>query len=158
MCRSERPTGRRPGCWCLAGVGAYSVKWLERIDVSAQWVPSWRADEYYVHRDIDGQAVGPVTAHPVKSQLALPWPAPLPPGRHTLKGYARSGHAPVEQVEWRLDDGDWAEVRLRPLDLGRWAWTPFEIDIDLGPGEHTIRTPRHRQRRQPPARSPGPPS
>jgi len=31
-------------------VGAYSVKWVRRIEVSTSWVPSWRADVYYVRR------------------------------------------------------------------------------------------------------------
>lgn len=120
-------------------VGAYSIKWLGRLEVSSAWVPSWRADEYYVHRTPDGAKAGPVTAHPVKSCLALDWPANLAAGRQTLRGYARCGSSPVVSVEWSLDDGAWQPAALDAID-GAWAWAPFTINVDLAPGGHQIRT------------------
>ena len=120
-------------------VGAYSVKWLGELTISSSWVPSWRADEYYVHRLPDSTITGHVTAHPVKSQLALPFPAELAAGSHQLHGYARSGEGAITSVEWQLDDGDWHPAQL-DVPASPLAWTVFHIDVDLSPGEHTIRT------------------
>lgn len=120
-------------------VGAYSVKWLERLEISERWIDSFRASEYYVLRDAEGNPTGPATAHPPKSQLALGWGTAVVPGRHAFTGYARSGLAPIETVEWALDDGPWQPADLLE-DLGRWAWRPFHLAVDLTPGTHTIRT------------------
>ena len=120
-------------------IGAYSVKWIDRIELSTSWIPSFRADVYYRHRDPDGTDRGPATVHPVKSTLALAWEAEIPPGLTTLTGYARSGAAPITRVEWSLDDGPWERAELHPL-TGRWAWTPFSLAVELGPGAHQIRT------------------
>lgn len=120
-------------------VGAYSVKWLRRIEVSSSWISTWRSDEYYVMRNPDGSKIGPATAHPVKSSLALDWPGKLRPGPHTLFGYARAGGVRIASVEWSVDDGPWVAARLvGPND--RWTWAPFEFDWEATPGEHIIRT------------------
>ena len=120
-------------------VGAYSVKWLGRLELSTTWVNSWRADTYYRLRDPDGTDRGPATAHPVKSSVALPWGAELAAGPQVLSGYARCGTSRVALVEYAVDDGDWADADLQPVD-GKWAWTPFSFTWDAAPGPHTIRT------------------
>lgn len=120
-------------------IGAYSMKWIERIDVAADWVPSWRGDVYYRRRDPDGTDLGAATAHPVKSSLALEWGEAVPAGRVDLVGYARSGAGPIVRVEWSLDGGPWLEAELVELP-GRWAWTPFRMRADLAVGEHEVRT------------------
>lgn len=120
-------------------IGAYSMKWIEHIDVTAEWVPSWRGDVYYRLRDPDGTDRGPATVHPVKSSLALEWGESVPAGRVDLLGYARSGAGPITHVDWSLDDGPWRRAEL--IDsTGRWAWTPFRVPVDLESGEHRIRT------------------
>ncbi|MEM7095843.1 MAG: molybdopterin-dependent oxidoreductase [Actinomycetota bacterium] len=120
-------------------VGAYSVKWLGELTISSSWVPSWRADEYYVDRDPDSTILGPVTAHPVKSHLALEFPGSLPAGRNELFGYARSGDGAITAVEWSIDGGEWQPAQLDPTE-GRWAWTVFRFEVDLAEGEHVVRT------------------
>ncbi|MGB7447873.1 MAG: molybdopterin-dependent oxidoreductase [Ornithinimicrobium sp.] len=120
-------------------VGAYSVKWLQRLELSSTWVDSYRSNEYYVLRDAAGDVTGPATAHPPKSQLRLDWEAALDCGTVEVHGYARSGIAPVAAVDWALDDGPWRSAELLE-DLGRWAWRPFRLSVDLAPGRHTIRT------------------
>lgn len=120
-------------------VGAYSVKWLGELTVSTEWVPSWRADEYYVHRTPDGVKTGTITSHPVKSSLALPFPAVLDAGRHELFGYARSGQGAITSVDWRLDDGDWAPAEL-DQSTGPLGWTVFRFQVDLGAGDRIVRT------------------
>ncbi len=120
-------------------IGAYSVKWVDRLELSGEWIPSFRADVYYRLRDPDGTDRGPATTHPVKSTLALGWPAAVPTGPTTLRGYARSGAAPITSVEWSVDEGPWSAADLHPLD-GRWTWTPFSFAVDLPAGQHTVRT------------------
>lgn len=120
-------------------VGAYSVKWLRRIEVSTAWVPSWRADVYYRRRLADGTDLGPATSHPVKSCLALDWPAALAAGNQVIRGYARCGDHRVARVEVSIDTGPWFDVPI-VADLGRWGWYPFEFAWNAGPGEHHIRT------------------
>jgi len=120
-------------------IGAYSVKWLGRIELSDVWVPSWRADVYYQHRLPDGTALGPATAHPVKSCLALDWDAPLQTGTQEIVGYARVPGQPIGSVEWSVDGGDWQRAELvGPND--DWSWSPFRFEWVATPGRHEIRT------------------
>lgn len=120
-------------------IGAYSVKWIDRLELSASWIPSFRADVYYRLRDPDGTDRGPATAHPVKSTLAVAWEGTVPAGSCTIPGYARSGAGPIAAVEWSLDDGPWHPADLHPLE-GRWAWTPFSVTVELEAGRHELRT------------------
>ena len=120
-------------------IGAYSMKWIERIDITAGWVPSWRGDVYYRRREPDGTDLGPATTHPVKSSVALEWGESVPAGPVDLVGYARSGAGPITRVEWSVDEGPWQEAELVDLP-GRWSWTPFRVRVDLAAGEHEIRT------------------
>lgn len=120
-------------------VGAYSVKWLGRIELSSTWVNSFRADEYYVLRTPHGTKLGPVTTHPTKSNLALGWNAELPAGLQTVHGYARAAGVPIEAVEWSADGGDWNHAELIRLNT-KWGWTPFRFEWDATPGHHTLRT------------------
>ncbi len=120
-------------------VGAYSVKWLGRLELSATWVNSWRADVYYRLRDPDGTDLGPATAHPVKSSVALPWGGEVSAGQQTIRGYARCGTAPIARVEVSIDGGGWTDAELHPIP-SKWAWTPFSFDWEATPGAHVIRT------------------
>ena len=127
--------------------GSNSIKWVGEIQVSTEpiWVrantssyvlagPDWPAERY---APADG---APVTTLPVKSALALPWPASVPAGRNRIRGFAYSNDGPIESVEWSADDGaSWASARLIGPSL-RYAWTRFEIEWDAAPGSHTLRT------------------
>lgn len=120
-------------------IGAYSMKWIERIDITAAWVPSWRGDVYYRLREPDGTDLGPATAHPVKSSIGLEWGEEIPSGAVSLLGYARSGAGEITDVEWSLDGGPWHPAELVGA-RSRWSWTPFRIEVDLEPGDHRFRT------------------
>ena len=120
-------------------IGAYSMKWIERIDLAAAWIPSWRNDVYYRLRDPDGTDRGPATEHPVKSSLALEWGEVVPTGPVDVLGYARSGAGAITTVEWSLNGGPWQYADLVDLP-GRWSWTPFRLRVELTPGPHQIRT------------------
>ena len=91
-------------------------------------------------------AWGPVlTSVPVRSAIALPWPATLPTGPQTIRGFAWSGYGSITRVEYSLDDGrTWADAEIRepniPLAGCRW-----EFLWDAPPGEGHHHHPRHRQ-------------
>ena len=126
-------------------VGAYWVKWLDSIEISTDWIPSWRADVYYRRRQADGTDLGPATAHPIKSCLALPWPAAVEADGKPIeiRGYARCGVNPVARVEYSIDDGPWLDAELDQIEAStesRWVWQPFRFKWTAEPGEHQIRT------------------
>ena len=120
-------------------VGAYSVKWLGRLELSTTWVNSWRADTYYRLRDPDGTDRGPAHRSPgeVVGGVAV--------GRGDRRrltndsGYARCGTSTVNRVEYSIDGGDWSDAELHTID-SKWAWTPFSFDWDATLGSHIIRT------------------
>ena len=120
-------------------IGAYSVKWLGRLEVSSEWITSGRADDYYRLRTEDGIDLGPATAHPVKSNLALDWPATLAPGIQGIYGYARAAGVPIESVEWSSDGTTWHDAELVGPN-GEWTWSPFRFEWEAVPGEHQLRS------------------
>lgn len=126
-------------------VGSSSIKWLGRIEVTAGEIWSRNNTTSYVLMGDgfapEGQASGQVaTLQSVKSVLALPWPAAMPEGRHTLRGYAYSPHAPIRAVRWSADGGSsFAEARvLEPRWL--YSWARFELEWEAAPGEHVLIT------------------
>ncbi len=126
-------------------VGASSIKWLGRIEVSAE--PHWTRNNttsYVLIGDAyppEGEALGqPVTKQTVKSALALPWPATLETGAHRLRGYAQSPDGPIARVEWSDDGGrSWRDATVLESP-GRYSWARFEFDWQARPGEHAIMT------------------
>ncbi|MXW87127.1 MAG: molybdopterin-dependent oxidoreductase [Boseongicola sp. SB0667_bin_21] len=128
-------------------VGTYSIKWLDRFDVTRthQWV--YRNTELYV---LSGDAypkpegspakgIG-ITEQTIKSALALSWPANLPAGRHRLFGYAHSPGAEIASVEWSVDGGAiWSSADILSENR-KWAWGRFAFDWQAAPGRHAIRT------------------
>lgn len=120
-------------------IGAYSVKWIDRLELSTTWVSSYRSDEYYVRRTADGTKLGPATTHPLKSTVALPFGATIAAGQTETLGYARGGDGPIVAVEFSVDDGDWMPCTLLPL-ASPWAWTPFRFEWTAEPGERQVRT------------------
>ncbi len=126
-------------------VGSTNIKWLGRIEVSSERVWSRNNTTSYVligeAYPPEGEAQGKVaTLQSIKSALALPWPATLPSGRRTIRGYAHSPHAPIESVAWSPDGGQsWQNARV--LDpVMRYAWARFEFEWDAAPGRHTLTT------------------
>ena len=126
-------------------VGSSSIKWLGRIEVSSEEIWSRNNTTSYVLMGDDypaqGEALGTVaTLQSTKSTLALEWRTRLRPGSHTVRGYAYSPHAPIDRVQWSMDEGaTWSEARL--LDpVSPYAWARFEFVWDAPEGEHHILT------------------
>ena len=124
-------------------VGINSIKWVGSITVSEEPIYVERNTEEYVLAGPGFEpappAWGPVlTSVPVRSAIALPWPATLTPGPQTIRGFAWSGYGTITRVEYSLDDGrTWADAEIRepniPLAGCRW-----EFLWDAPPGEGTI--------------------
>ena len=116
-------------------LGAASIKWLARIEVSEQhlYVP-WNTEDYVLIGSgfpSSGLAQGPaITSLPVAALVELPWPARLRPEPQMIRGRAFAGENRVAAVEYRIDGGPWEPAELTGPDLpGAWvrwqfAWTP----------------------------------
>ena len=124
-------------------LGAASIKWLGRIEVSEEplYVP-WNTEDYVVigpNVPADEHARGPaITALPVSSLVELPWPARLLAAPQVIRGRAFAGENRVVRVEYRIDDGPWQDAPIvSPQTPG--AWVRWQIFWDPEPGEHTLR-------------------
>jgi len=128
-------------------IGAYSVKWVQDIEVSCN--PIWvrRNTESYVmmgeawppeqHAPSKGE---PLTSLNIKSALALPHPAILAKGTHHLTGYARSPGQKIASVQWSDDNGEnWFETRLIS-DNEIYGWVRFAFEWQAKAGKHNIMT------------------
>jgi len=125
-------------------VGSTNIKWLGKLEVSSQKIWSKNNTRSYVligdAYEPEGEARGKVaTLQSVKSELLLPWPAQLEAGPRLLRGYAHSGQAPIERVEWSTDGEHWREARLIEPILDH-AWARFEFRFRATPGQHVIVT------------------
>ncbi|WP_422743400.1 sulfite oxidase [Mycobacterium sp. WMMD1722] len=124
-------------------LGAASIKWLGRIEVSttALFTP-WNTEDYVLIGP-DYPAVGPAHGRPItepalSSLVELPWPAVLSPGPHLIRGRAYAGEGRVVAVEYRIDDGPWQEADLTsPGAPGVWA--RWQLRWDVEPGDHELR-------------------
>lgn len=124
-------------------LGAASVKWLSRVEVSEErlYAP-WNTDDYVLVGPgfpAQGPARGPaITTTPVAALVELPWPARLRPEPRMIRGRAFAGESAVVAVDYRIDGGHWQRARLNARGPhGAWvrwqfAWTPE-------PGEHVLR-------------------
>jgi sulfite oxidase len=126
-------------------IGARSVKWLERIEVSSK--PSQGYFQHVVYRLLpEDESPGPGVGMPlglVALNADLLSPADgdtVEAGPVEVRGYAfAGGERHVARVDVSLDGGTrWSQAELLD-DLGRWAWRQWRITVDLPAGEHEIR-------------------
>ncbi|MFF4752123.1 sulfite oxidase [Streptomyces sp. NPDC002514] len=124
-------------------LGAASIKWLGRIEVSDQtlYVP-WNTEDYVlIGPDFPaaGPALGPaITGLTVTSLVELPWPARLRPCPQTIRGRAFAGENRVVGVQYRIDEGPWQEALITtPATPG--VWVRWEFGWTPAPGAHTVR-------------------
>ena len=126
-------------------VGSSSIKWLGRIEVSSEmhWTRNNTGSYVLIGASYppEGRALGKIaTVQTIKSALALPWPAELGPGPHTLHGFAQSPEGRIARVEWSDDGGaTWTEARLTGVQT-ELSWRRFEFDWERAPGSHTVMT------------------
>jgi DMSO/TMAO reductase YedYZ molybdopterin-dependent catalytic subunit len=124
-------------------LGAASIKWLGRIDVSEErlYVP-WNTDDYVLigpDYPADEPARGlAINALKVSSFVELPWPAQLQPKPQLIRGRAFAGENPIATVQYCIDDGPWQDALITsPEILG--AWVRWQFKWNPRPGEHIIR-------------------
>jgi hypothetical protein len=123
-------------------LGAASIKWLSRIEVSQErlHVP-WNTEDYVLigpGYPADRLARGaPITTLPVAALVELPWPARLRPEPQMIRGRAFAGENAIATVEYRIDDSPW-----RPADLGSrdipGAWVRWQFSLTPEPGDHIL--------------------
>jgi DMSO/TMAO reductase YedYZ molybdopterin-dependent catalytic subunit len=123
--------------------GMTHVKWLTRITVVAEPFTGYQqAHAYRFRRDEDDP--GEPLARMAPRALMVPPGLPdfptrertLPAGRWTVEGRAWSGHAPIESVEFGVDE-TWAEAEL-DAPPGRWAWRGWRAEWDATAGDHVL--------------------
>ena len=75
---------------------------------------------------------------PVKSWVTAPLTT-ASKGRNLIYGVAFGGINAVNQVEVSADGGEtWKSARFLGPDMGRYAWRPFVVAMDLSAGDHRI--------------------
>lgn len=123
-------------------LGAASIKWLGRIEVSEDrlYVP-WNTEQYVlIGRDFpaDEPARGlAINELKVASLVELPWPAQLQPKVQMIRGRAFAGQNPVATVQYRIDNGPWHNAPITSPEIPG-AWVRWQFRWDPKPGEHTL--------------------
>ncbi|MCH7607250.1 MAG: oxidoreductase, partial [Chloroflexi bacterium] len=75
---------------------------------------------------------------PVRSAIALAWPATLQAGSRIIRGHAWSGTGAIAAVDYSLDGGrSWAPAEIREPNIPT-AGCRWEFLWDATPGQHTI--------------------
>jgi DMSO/TMAO reductase YedYZ molybdopterin-dependent catalytic subunit len=124
-------------------LGAASIKWLGRIQVSEEplYVP-WNTDDYVLigpDHPAAGPARGPaITTLPVASLVELPWPARLRAEPQVIRGRAFAGENRVVSVRYRIDDGPWHSASVTS-SVTPGAWVRWQFTWHPAPGDHVLR-------------------
>ena len=124
-------------------LGAASIKWLGRIEVSTRALHSpWTTEDYVLigpGHPAEAPARGPaITALSISSLVELPWPARLHPESQLIRGRAFAGENAVTEVQYRIDDGPWSTATITsPSTPGVWA--RWQFAWNPAPGEHVLR-------------------
>ena len=128
-------------------VGSTSIKWLGQIVVSTKqhWTRNNTSSYVLIGDDYppEGEAEGKVAREQtIKSALALPWPATVPPGRHRILGYAHSPHGTITRVEWSSDSGaSWDGAVLSLVAANAVLLGTFRVFLGCDPRRpHVIMT------------------
>ncbi len=124
-------------------LGAASIKWLGRIEVSEHpfHVP-WNTEDYVLigpEHPADGPGRGPaITALGISTLVELSWPARLRPEPQVIRGRAFAGENRVSEVHYRIDEGLWHSAEITSASSpGVWARWQFVWNPE--PGEHLLR-------------------
>jgi DMSO/TMAO reductase YedYZ molybdopterin-dependent catalytic subunit len=124
-------------------LGAASIKWLGRIEVSEDplYVP-WNTEDYVLigpDFPTNGHGRGPaITTLPVASLVELPWPAFLRPERRMIRGRAFAGENRIASVQYRVDDAPWQDATITSPETPG-AWVRWQFSWEPAPGEHILR-------------------
>ncbi len=128
--------------------GAYSVKWLARVQVIDREHEGFfvkTAYRYPNRRVAPGEAVDPKDMEPltglvVKSFINSPLEgAKFKPGKVRVTGFAWAGELNIAKVDVSMDNGStWFPARLGK-ERERYAWQSFEYEFNLAaPGSYLL--------------------
>ncbi len=121
-------------------IGARSVKWLSRIQVSDR--PSanhFQAVSYRWEMPGNDAAPSPIEHSQLNSFICLPPGGAIVGGAPVrISGYSTpSGGTAIHEVEFAVDGGPWRTASL--LDAPQIdAWVRWQADVDLEPGSHSV--------------------
>jgi len=123
-------------------LGAASVKWLTRVEVSEERLYSpWNTEDYVLIGSgfsREGPALGPaITTIPVAALVELPWPARLRPEPQMIRGRAFAGENAVATVDYRIDEGNWQQARVDMPEIPG-AWVRWHFAWSPEPGDHVL--------------------
>lgn len=106
-----------------------ATKWLREIELT-----TWDGfDAYWVPRGWAKEA-------PVKTQSRIDRPGnadTVTAGAYTFAGVAWAPTRGIEQVEIRVDGGDWVDCELSE-SMSDDAWRQWSTTLDVAPGDHTV--------------------
>ena len=137
------------------------VKWLTRIELlDRRYMSKYMAREYVTIRgeERDGRtiwretSVGPMDVKSVVARVVR-----RKDGSLRVTGAAWTDGTPLERVELKIDDGNWAPVRTEKRRQSKYSWTFWHYDwSNAAPGEHRVvsRAIDAEDRVQPPASDP----
>ena len=112
--------------------GMASVKWLAEIRLLDRPFDGFFQQDRYV---IEG---APLRNIEPRAVITSPADGADVYGRSLeVRGYAWSGHAPVERVDLSEGGGTLASTTL-PADTAPHAWREFSLRVALDPGEHVL--------------------
>jgi DMSO/TMAO reductase YedYZ molybdopterin-dependent catalytic subunit len=112
--------------------GMASVKWLAEISLLDRPFDGFFQKDRYV---IEGAPV-----RNIEPRSVITWPtdgADVDGRSLEVRGYAWSGHAPIERVELSVGSAPIASTTL-PADAAPYAWREFLLRVSLDPGDHVL--------------------
>jgi sulfite oxidase len=122
--------------------GVNSIKYVKRLAFSAQESTA-RIMSHGYRLSPSGSQGDPsqpsVQQMSVKSWVSFPGPGPVPAGVVQVQGVAFGGTRAVKRVEVSIDGGiRWRKASFVGPDLGRYAWRPFVLPVQLEPGQYRV--------------------
>ena len=143
-----RPLSARHGAPLRAVVPGYagvrSAKWLATVSVRRSPADSLvqRQDYKLLPADataetVDWERGAVINEMPVNSAICVPPPGTVTAGATLVRGWAMASGRMVARVDVSGDGGlTWRQAALEQAT--RWAWTLWQVTLDLEPGRHEL--------------------
>jgi len=121
--------------------GNWSVKWVQRLEVTAEPPDCWYHWQFYYYgKAPDEPNKELITTIGVRSIVTFPRDdqTTLQRGTHIIRGRAWSGAGAITQVEVSVDGGQtWHAAHLEP-PRERWLWGRWSYVWDAQPGQYRV--------------------
>src|SRR6266568_50998 len=121
--------------------GNWSVKWVQRIEITAAPPDCWYHWQFYYYGNSpDDPNKELITTIGVRSVVTFPRDdqTTLQRGTHIIRGRAWSGAGAITQVEVSMDGGQtWHAAHLEP-PRERWLWGRWSYVWDAQPGQYRV--------------------